>query len=153
MHPLSWITKVSTAALTNCNLETIKCFEHLWSFHTFKFGNILFATKEIPAQCQMFGFASGTKQSIMPNSNKTFRGYMHEKTAYKFSAGNGILFPFAFFTVIFYIISYGIIIHTNNTMVTDCNSVCIFSKVVDYRLSTIKGFLTVRDPIFFITDV
>lgn len=61
MHPLSWITKVSTAALTNCNLDTIKCFEHLWSFHTFKFGNILFATKEIPAQCQMFGFASGTK--------------------------------------------------------------------------------------------
>ena len=78
---------------------------------------------------------------------------MHEESADKFNAGNGALFPLPFFTVIFHIVGNGIVVHANNTVIADSNSMCIFSKIVNDRLGTIEGFLAVRDPFFFIAGV
>ena len=78
---------------------------------------------------------------------------MHKKSADKFNAGNGKFFPLTFLAVIFHIVGNGILIHANDTMVTDGNSVGIFPKVVDNGLCTVKGFLTVRNPVFFITNI
>ena len=78
---------------------------------------------------------------------------MHKKATDKFNAGYGIFFPFAFLTVIFHIVSNGIFVHTDDTMIANGNSVGIFPKVVDYRLCTVKGFLAVRNPVLLITDV
>ena len=78
---------------------------------------------------------------------------MHKKATDKFNAGYGIFFPFAFLTVIFNIVGNGIRIHTDDTMITDGNSVGIFTKVVNDRLCTVKGFLAVRNPVLLITDV
>ena len=101
----------------------------------------------------MPGFASATQQSIMPDSDKTLRRHMHQEPANKFNAGDSVFFPLTFLTVIFYIVGNGILIHANDTMVTDGNPVSIFPKVVDNGLCTVKGFLAVRNPVFFITDI
>ena len=95
----------------------------------------------------MLGFASGTQQSIMPDSYKAFWRHMHKKPADKLNAGNGIFFPSAFFTVVFYVVGDCIFIHADNAMVADGNPVSIFPKVVDNGLCTIKGFLAMRNPV------
>lgn len=78
---------------------------------------------------------------------------MHQESANKLNAGDGMFFPPAFFPVIFHIVGNGILIHTDNTMVTDGNPVGILSKVVNNGLCTVKGFLAVRNPVLVITKV
>ena len=78
---------------------------------------------------------------------------MHKKSADEFNTGNGKFFPIAFFAIIFHIISNGILIHADEAMIADGNPVCIFSKIVNYRLCTIKGFFTMRNPFFVVTGV
>lgn len=65
----------------------------------------------------------------MSDSNKSFRWHMHEESADKFNPGNGALFPLPFFTVIFHIVGNGIVVHANNTVIADSNSMCIFSLI------------------------
>ena len=38
----------------------------------------------------------------MPNSDKTFWRYVHQKPSYKFNTGKGQFFPLSFVPVIFY---------------------------------------------------
>ena len=89
----------------------------------------------------------------MSDSDKTSWWNMHEKSAKKFDSRNGKFFPSTVILVIFYIESNRIIVHTDNTMITDSNSVCILSEIIDYRLGSIKGFLTMRNPFFRITGI
>ena len=49
-------------------------------------------------------------------------------------------------TVIFNRKSDGSFIHMYDPVVTDRDSVCIFSQIVDYGLCTLKSFFAVRDP-------
>ena len=46
-----------------------------------------------------------------------------------------------------------IFIHAYDTMVADGNPVGVFSEIVNNGLCTIKGFLTVGNPILFITSI
>ena len=101
----------------------------------------------------MSGLGSGTQQTIMPDSDKAFGRYMHKKAADKFDTGNGIFLPPAFFPVIFHIVGNGILIHTDNTMVTDGNPVGILSKVVNNGLCSVEGFFAVGNPVLFIAKV
>ena len=101
----------------------------------------------------MSGLASGTQQTIMSDSDKTPGRHMHQESANELNAGDGMFFPPAFFPVIFHIVGNGILIHTDNTMVTDGNPVGILSKVVNNGLCTVKGFLAVRNPVLVITKV
>ena len=101
----------------------------------------------------MLVFASGTQQSVMSDSDKSFWWYMHKKSADEFNSGNRMLLPSAFFTIIFYIITDSIFVHTDESVIADGNPVCIFPKIVDYRLCTMKGFLTMGYPVLFITDI
>ena len=101
----------------------------------------------------MLVFASGTQQSVMSDSDKAFWWYMHKKSADEFNSGNRMLLPSAFFTIIFYIITDSIFIHTDESVIADGNPVCIFSKIIDYRLCTIKSFLAMGYPVLFITDI
>ena len=78
---------------------------------------------------------------------------MHKKSADKFNAGNGKFFPLTFFPVIFYMVGDSIFIHADNPVVADGNPVGVFPKVVNNGLCTVKGFLTVRNPVFFIAKV
>ena len=78
---------------------------------------------------------------------------MHKKPANKYTTGNGKFLPVAFFSVVFDIVSNGIFIHADDTMVADGNPVGVFSKVVNNGLCTIKGFLTVGNPILFIASI
>ena len=89
----------------------------------------------------------------MSDSDKALGWHMHKEPTDKLNAGNGKFFPLTFFPVIFYIVSNCILIHTDNTVVTDGNPVGVFPKVVNNGLSTIKGFLAVGNPVFAITKV
>lgn len=89
----------------------------------------------------------------MSDSDKALGWHMHKEPTDKLNAGNGKFFPLTFFPVIFYIVSNCILIHTDNTVVTDGNPVGVFPKVVNNGLSTIKGFLAVWNPVLFITNV
>ena len=89
----------------------------------------------------------------MPDSDKAFRRHMHKKPANKFNTGNGKFLPFAFFSVVFDIVSNGIFIHADDTMVADGNTVGVFPKVVNNGLCTVEGFLAVGNPILFIASI
>ena len=89
----------------------------------------------------------------MSDSDKAFGWHMHKKPTYKLNAGNRVLFPPAFFAVIFYEVGNSFFIHSDNTMVADGNPVCIFPKVVDNGLCTVKGFLAMRNPVLFIASI
>ena len=78
---------------------------------------------------------------------------MHKKPADKFNAENGIFFPSAVFTVVFYVVGDCIFIHTDNAMVADGNPVSVFPQVVNNGLCTIKGFLAMGNPVFLVTTV
>lgn len=78
---------------------------------------------------------------------------MHKKPANKFNTGNGKFLPVAFFSVVFDIVSNGIFIHADDTMVADGNPVGVFSKVVNNGLCTVEGFFAMRNPVFVITKV
>ena len=78
---------------------------------------------------------------------------MHKKPANKFNTGNGKFLPAAFFTVVFDIVSNGIFIHADDTVVADGNPVGVFSKVVNNGLCTVEGFFAMRNPVFVITKV
>ena len=77
----------------------------------------------------------------MSDSYEAFWWHMHKKPADKFNSGNGALFPFAFFTIILHIVSNGIIVHANDTMIADGNSMCILTEIVNDRLCPLKVFL------------
>lgn len=89
----------------------------------------------------------------MPDSDKAFRRHMHKKPANKFNTGNGKFLPVAFFSVVFDIVSNGIFIHADDTVVADGNPVGVFSKVVNNGLCTVEGFFAMRNPVFVITKV
>src|SRR5699024_10508711 len=59
----------------------------------------------------------------MPNSYKTLWGDMHQKTSYEFDTGKGQFFPLP------------------------------FVPVINHRLCTVKGFLTIRDPLRRVTGI
>ena len=71
---------------------------------------------------------------------------MHKKPANKFNTGNGKFLPVAFFSVVFDIVSNGIFIHADDTVVADGNPVGVFSKVVNNGLCTVEGFFAMRNP-------
>ena len=89
----------------------------------------------------------------MSDSDKTLWWNVHKKSSYKLYAGDGKLFPFTLFTIVFDIVSNGIFIHANNTMVADSDTVRVLAKVINDRLSTIEGFLAMRNPVFFVAGI
>ena len=101
----------------------------------------------------MLGFTSGTQQTIMSDSDKAFGWHMHKESADKFNSGNSQCFPFTGFTVVLHIVCDSVFIHADNTAITDSNSVYVLTKVINNRLYTVKGFLTVWNPVFFIADI
>ena len=42
---------------------------------------------------------------------------------------------------------------TDDAVITDSDSMCVLTKIVNNRLGTIEGFFAVRDPVFFIAGV
>ena len=78
---------------------------------------------------------------------------MHKKPANKFNTGNGKFLAVAFFSVVVDILSNGIFIHADDTVVADGNPVGVFSKVVNNGLCTVEGFFAMRNPVFVITKV
>ena len=78
---------------------------------------------------------------------------MHKESTDKFNSGNSQFFPFTCFTVIFHIVCDSIFIHADNTVITNSDSVCVLPEVINNRLCTVKGFLTVWNPVFFIADI
>lgn len=89
----------------------------------------------------------------MSDSNKSFRRYMHKESTDEFNSGNGEFFPLTFFTIIFHIVCNSIFVHTDDAVITDSDSMCVLTKIVNNRLGTVEGFLAVRDPVFFIAGV
>lgn len=98
-------------------------------------------------------FAAGTKKSVMPNPDKTFWRYMHQKPPYEFNTGNGQFFPLSFVSVIFYRKSNVFIVHADDAVITDGNPMGILSKVVNHRPCVVKSFLTIRNPFCIIAGV
>ena len=89
----------------------------------------------------------------MSDSDKTSGRHMHQKSANKFNARNGKLFPLTFFPVIFYIVGNSIFIYEDNTVVAEGNPMGVFSKVVNNGLCSVEGFLAVGNPVLFIAKV
>lgn len=78
---------------------------------------------------------------------------MHQKTPYKFNAGNGQFLPLSFFPVILNRKSNIFIIHMDDAVIADGDPMGILSKVINHRLCTVKSFLTVRNPFCVVTGI
>lgn len=89
----------------------------------------------------------------MSDSHKTFWWNVHKKSSYKLYAGNCKLLPLAFFAIVFDIVSNGIFIHANGSMVTYSDTVGILAKVINDGLRTVKGLLAMRNPVFVIAGI
>lgn len=89
----------------------------------------------------------------MPDPYKTLWWNMHQKTTDKFNTGNSQRFPLTFVIVIFYRKSNGFLIHADDTVITDCNPVGIFSKIINHRLCSVESFLAIRAPFLIITGI
>ena len=89
----------------------------------------------------------------MPDPDKTSGGHMHQKTPYKFNAGNGQFLPLSFFPVILNRKSNIFIIHMDDAVIADSDPMGILSKVINHRLCTVKSFLTVRNPFCVVTGI
>ena len=89
----------------------------------------------------------------MPDSNKALWWNMQKKSSDKLYTRDGKFFPFTMFTVIFDVVSNGIFIHANNTMVADSDTVGVLTQVVNDRLCTIEGFFTMGNPVLFVAGV
>ena len=63
----------------------------------------------------------------MPNPDKTFWRYMHQKPSYKFNTGKGQFFPLSFVPVIFYRKSNVFIVHTDDAVIADGNPMGILA--------------------------
>ena len=89
----------------------------------------------------------------MPNPDKTFGWYMHQKTPYKFNTRKCQFFPLSFIPVILDRKSNIFIVHTDDTVIADVNPMGIFSKVINHRRCTVKSFLAARNPFRIITGI
>ena len=107
-------------------------FQYFRHFHVAKLGKILPASKEIPAKGELLTFSTGTQQPVVPDADKTSWWYMHEKSPDKLYTRNGQFFPLSLITVILYRKGNGIIIHTDDAVITDGNAVSIFAHVFNY---------------------
>ena len=72
-------------------------------------------------------FATGTKKSVMPNPDKTFWRYVHQKPSYKFNTGKSQFFPLSFVPVILYRKSNVFIVHTDDAVIADGNPMGILA--------------------------
>ena len=89
----------------------------------------------------------------MPNPDKTFWRYVHQKPSYKFNTGKSQFFPLSIVPVILYRKSNVFIVHTDDAVIADGNPMGILSKVVNHRLCAVKSFLTIRNPFRIITEI
>lgn len=76
----------------------------------------------------------------MPNPDKTFGWYMHQKTPYKFNTGKCQFFPLSFIPVILDRKSNIFIVHADDAVIADGNPMGILSKVVNHRPCVVKSF-------------
>lgn len=89
----------------------------------------------------------------MTDPHKTFGQHMYKEPPDEFHAGQRKFFPTAFIAVIFDRKSNRIFIHADDPVVAYGYPVCIFAKITDYRLCTIKSLFAVRNPFGGITAV
>ena len=78
---------------------------------------------------------------------------MHQEPADEFFSGDGDFFPSSLVFVVFCSKGNSAVRHAFNAVVTDRDPVGILPEIFDNGLRTIKRFLAVRDPLFFITGV
>lgn len=77
----------------------------------------------------------------MPDTDKTLWRHMHKETTDEFHTGQGHLFPSAIIAVVFHMESDIAFIHTDEAVIADGNTMCVFSKITDHRLGTIESLL------------
>ena len=89
----------------------------------------------------------------MPYPHKSLWRYMHQKPSYEFNPIQSQFFPFAVSFIIFNLDSYGIFIHSEDTAVADCQSMCVAPKIMHDCFCSCKRFPDIRNPLFFIAVI
>ena len=89
----------------------------------------------------------------MTDSDEPFGRDMHQEPADEFFTGDGDFFPLSLVFVVFGSKGNRAVRHAFNTVVADCDPVCILPEIFDNGLRAIKRFLAVRDPFFAVTGV
>lgn len=89
----------------------------------------------------------------MPDPNKTFWRYMHQKSPDELHTGQCEFLPFTVIAVIFHGKGDILFIHTDDPVVAYGNPVCIFAKIVNDRPCTMEGLFAVWYPFGRITLV
>lgn len=96
---------------------------------------------------------AGSQDSIMPDADKALRRHMHQEPADKLRPGNRKRFPALSIFIVLNRKGDRVFIHTDDSMVADSDSVCVFPEVADDRLRPVERFLAVGNPFLFIAGV
>lgn len=107
---------------------------------------ILSGAEKSPAKLKIFSLCPAAKKTVMSNSDKPFRRNMHQKPSYEFNSGKGHVFPLSLVSVVLdrkYNIA---IFDALDSVIADCNSVRILSKILDNGLRTVKSLFAIRLP-------
>ena len=111
------------------------------------------AVEKLPAVSHLFFLVPTGKQTIVANSDKTFREYMHQKHSQKLCSFDGLLDIFTTIFVILYGIGNGLICHTDNSMITDSDTMSVTAKVPDHRIGSIECLFRIYNPILFVDGI
>ena len=111
------------------------------------------AVEKLPAVCHLFFLVPAGKQAIVANSDKTFREHMHQKHSQKLCSFDGLLDIFTTIFVILYGIGNGLICHTDNSMITDSDTMSVTAKVPDHRIGSIECLFRIYNPILFVEGI
>lgn len=114
---------------------------------------ILSGAEKSPAKLKIFSLCPAAKNTVMSDSDKPFRRNMHQKPSYEFNSGKGHVFPLSLVSVVLdrkYNIA---VLDSLDSVVADCNSMRILSKILDNRLCSVKCLLAIRLPFLCIEIV
>ena len=111
------------------------------------------AVEKLPAVSHLFFLVPTGKQTIVANSDKTFREHMHQKHSQKLCSFDGLLDIFTTIFVILYEIGNSLICHTDDSTITDSDTMSVTAKVPDHRIGSIECLFRIYNPVLFVEGI
>ena len=86
-------------------------------------------------------------ETEVPDTDKTFRQHVQEESSNELIGGNGHLFLFVAVSVITPEKPHVLAVKGNQSMVGNCNTMCVASEVTDYLFRATKCWLGINHPV------
>ena len=104
--------------------------------------------QQLPAVRQVFCFGPVSQKTIMPDLHEAIRENMEQESSDELMSSDGHYFPFAVVSVILPFEEYLCVLHLDDPVVGNGNTVCIPSEIFQHLFRLLKGGLAIHHPLF-----